>query len=226
MYLIIASDSTFPGDICPIDKEVIVMKRHMFLFLCLLIILFCKGGHAMSDQNSYRKATFAGGCFWCLEPPFEKLNGVIDVVSGYIGGSVDNPTYEQVCTGNTGHYEAVEVTFDPDVISYEQLLETFWRQIDPTDPGGQFADRGSQYKTAIFYHSDHQKERARQSKENLDQSGLFDKPIVTEILPADTFYKAEAYHQDYYKTCPVRYKMYRKGSGREDFIDAMWNANR
>ncbi|MDX9703310.1 MAG: peptide-methionine (S)-S-oxide reductase MsrA [Candidatus Auribacterota bacterium] len=169
------------------------------------------------------KATVAGGCFWCLEQPFEELDGVHDVISGYTGGMVDNPTYEQVCTGKTGHYEAVQITYDPNVVSYEKLLETFWRQIDPTDPEGQFADRGTQYQTAIFYHDNQQQQIALQSKKKIDESGLFDKPVATKILPATKFYPAEAYHQDYYKTCSFDYKRYRYGSGRDSFLEKTWS---
>ncbi|RMD84256.1 MAG: peptide-methionine (S)-S-oxide reductase [Candidatus Dadabacteria bacterium] len=168
-------------------------------------------------------ATFAGGCFWCMEPPFEKLEGVSEVISGYTGGFKENPTYEEVSSGTTGHYEAIQVKFDPEKISYAELLEVFWKQIDPTDDGGSFADRGPQYRTAIFYHSEIQKREAQKSKEKLATSGIFSKPIVTEILPFKNFYPAEQYHQDYYKKHPLRYKQYRKGSGREDFIERVWN---
>ncbi|MFC1599344.1 peptide-methionine (R)-S-oxide reductase MsrB [Candidatus Omnitrophota bacterium] len=175
-----------------------------------------------SAQEAYQKAAFAGGCFWCVEAPFEGLSGVIEVISGYTGGSKENPTYQQVSSGTTGHFEAVQITYDSSSISYEQLLELFWRQVDPTDEQGQFADRGQQYKTAIFYHNQKQKEIAQASKKKLELSGKFKKPIVTEILPAAVFYKAEECHQDYYKTCPLRYKAYKKGSGREDFLLETW----
>lgn len=168
------------------------------------------------------KATFAGGCFWCMESPFEKIEGVMNVVSGYTGGRVADPSYEEVCSGGTGHLEAVEVTFDPAVARYEQLLDAYWRQINPTDAGGQFADRGEQYKTAIFYHTPEQKARAEKSKKALAESGRFADPIVTEIRPAEKFYPAEEYHQGYHRTNPARYRMYRIGSGRELFIDRHW----
>jgi len=167
-------------------------------------------------------ATFAGGCFWCMVSPFDKMPGVIRVVSGYTGGHKENPTYEEVCAGTTGHAEAVQITFDPSRISYRSLLDIFWRQIDPTDPGGQFADRGDSYRTAIFYHDEEQRRLAEESKRELEQSGKFDKPIVTEILPAGPFWPAEEYHQDYYRKNPLRYWLYRTGSGREDFLARHW----
>lgn len=160
------------------------------------------------------KATFAGGCFWCMTPPFEKLDGVKEVVSGYTGGHTVNPTYEDVTSETTGHRESVEITFDPAKISYEKLLDVFWRQINPTDAGGQFVDRGPSYESVIFYHSEEQKRLAEESKKKLERSGRFDRPIVTEILPSGPFYKAEEYHQDYWKKNPIRYKFYRYNSGR------------
>ncbi len=168
-------------------------------------------------------ATFSGGCFWCLQGPFEKTEGVKQVRVGYTGGHLENPTYQQVTTGRTGHREAVQILFDPTVVSYYKLLEIFWRQIDPTDPGGQFADRGSQYTTAIFYHSERQKAQAQESKQQLDKSGKFDRPVATEILPASQFYDAEEYHQRYYMKNPEHYKLYKKGSGRERFIFENWS---
>lgn len=168
------------------------------------------------------KATFAGGCFWCMVTPFEELPGIHGIVSGYMGGSVTNPTYEEVKTGTTGHYEVVQITFDPDVFPYEKLLELYWPQIDPTDPDGQFHDRGSQYKTAIFYHNERQQELALQSKKEVADSGRFDKPIVTEILPAETFYPAEDYHQDYHKKNQKHYKEDREKSGRDEYISEHW----
>jgi len=173
-------------------------------------------------NGRYELATFAGGCFWCMVSPFDKWPGVIRVVSGYTGGHKENPTYEEVCAGTTGHYEAVQITFDPEQISYEELLDIFWRQIDPTDPGGQFHDRGDSYRTAIFYHNEEQRRLAEASKQALEASGKFDKPIVTAILPAGPFYPAEEYHQDYYKKNPVHYTAYKKGSGRAAFIQKHW----
>ncbi|WP_211745239.1 peptide-methionine (S)-S-oxide reductase MsrA [Paenibacillus sp. Marseille-Q4541] len=171
------------------------------------------------------KATFAGGCFWCMVSPFEELPGILQVKSGYTGGHTENPTYEEVCSDTTGHVEAVQITFDPKVFPYEKLLALFWQQIDPTDAGGQFHDRGTSYQTAIFYHNDEQKVKAEASKQALEASGRFDKPIFTPIIPATTFYEAEEYHQDYHKKNPAHYKRYRKGSGREDFIDQHWSSN-
>ncbi|MGY0691719.1 peptide-methionine (R)-S-oxide reductase MsrB [Virgibacillus sp. FSP13] len=167
-------------------------------------------------------ATFAGGCFWCMVEPFDKRPGIINVVSGYTGGTTENPTYEEVCSNTTGHVEAVQITYDPSIMTYEQLVETFWQQIDPTDAGGQFNDRGASYQTAIFYHNEKQKEIAESSKQKLADSGKFTKPIVTEIIPAKAFYPAEDEHQDYYKTHAFHYKMYKKGSGRADFIKNNW----
>ncbi|RDW22087.1 peptide-methionine (S)-S-oxide reductase MsrA [Oceanobacillus chungangensis] len=166
----------------------------------------------------FELATFAGGCFWCMVEPFDTRPGIESVVSGYTGGTVENPTYEQVCSNTTGHVEAVQIKFDPMIMSYEQLVQTFWQQIDPTDPGGQFHDRGESYQTAIFYHNDLQRHIAEDSKQKLDASGKYNKPIATKILPAATFFPAEEKHQDYYKKQPFHYRSYKKGSGREDFI--------
>ncbi|MDN4524688.1 peptide-methionine (S)-S-oxide reductase MsrA [Fictibacillus fluitans] len=177
----------------------------------------------MGTQENQQLATFAGGCFWCMVSPFEEQPGIISVVSGYTGGHTENPTYEEVCSDTTGHYEAVQITYDPDVFPYEKLLTLFWQQIDPTDPGGQFYDRGDSYRTAIFYHTEQQKELAESSKQELAESGRFEKPIVTPILPASTFYPAETYHQDYHKKNPAHYQQYRRGSGREDFIKKNWS---
>ncbi|MCH1626356.1 peptide-methionine (S)-S-oxide reductase MsrA [Fredinandcohnia quinoae] len=176
----------------------------------------------MENHNQFELATFAGGCFWCMVKPFDEQPGIIKVVSGYTGGNKENPTYEEVCSDTTGHFEAVQITFDPSIYSYEKLLEVYWQQIDPTDSGGQFYDRGDSYKTAIFYHSDEQRRQAEDSKSKLSESGLFSKSIATEILPAKVFYEAEEYHQDYYKKKPEHYKRYRKGSGRDAFIRKNW----
>jgi peptide methionine sulfoxide reductase msrA/msrB len=167
-------------------------------------------------------ATFAGGCFWCTEADFEKLSGVTKVVSGYSGGHKENPTYEEVSAGNTGHVEAVQVYYDPSAVAYEELLDYFWRHIDPTDPAGQFVDRGAQYRSVIFYHNENQKILAEQSKEAVARSGKFSKPVATEIIPFTRFYKAEEYHQDYYKKHPLKYKFYRHGSGRDQFLKNVW----
>jgi peptide methionine sulfoxide reductase msrA/msrB len=171
-------------------------------------------------QTKYEKATFAGGCFWCMTPPFEKLDGVSSVVSGYTGGAGEHPTYEDYTA--KGHIEAVEVTYDPSKITYQDLLDVFWRQIDPTDPGGQFCDRGPQYRSAIFYQNEAQQLLAEKSKEALGKSGRYTKPMVTELLKTSTFYKAEEYHQDYYKKNPVRYHVYRFSCGRDQYLETIW----
>ena len=182
-----------------------------------------KGEKKDMEETMTAKAIFAGGCFWCMEPPFEKLDGVHAVVSGYIDGHKENPTYQEVSSGTTGHTEAVEITYDPNKISFAELLEVFWMNIDPTDAGGQFVDRGSQYRTGIYYLNDEQQQLAEASKARLGKSGRFDSPIVTEIVAATRFYPAEDYHQDYYKESPVRYKFYRYNSGRDQFINRVWS---
>jgi methionine-S-sulfoxide reductase len=174
------------------------------------------------QYNNIEIATFAGGCFWCMVEPFKKLEGVMDTRSGYTGGHVINPTYEQVKSQTSGHYEAVQIAYDPALVSYERLLEVFWRQIDPMDAGGQFQDRGESYRTAIFYSDESQKEKAEKSKTNLAASGRFPEPIVTEILPLGEFYPAEDYHQDFYNKSPIHYKEDRKASGRDEFIRKYW----
>ncbi len=180
---------------------------------------------SMEGFGDLEQATFAGGCFWCSEYAFEKVKGVVKVVSGYTGGHVENPTYEQVCSGRTGHYEAVRVYYDPRVVTFEELMDVYWKHIDPTDPHGQFADRGSQYKTAVFYHNEEQRMIAEKSKRELDESGRFGGPIVTEILPLVNFYLAEEYHQDYYKKQADRFNAYKKLSGREKFINETWGSS-
>jgi peptide methionine sulfoxide reductase msrA/msrB len=167
-------------------------------------------------------ATFAGGCFWCTQSDFEKFNGVIETISGYTGGHKGNPTYEDVLSGLSGHLEAVQIRFNPKVVSYSQLLEIFWRHVDPTDDGGQFVDRGAQYRTAIFFHDGEQKETAESSRRALSRSGRFHKPIATQILPMRKFFPAEDYHQQYYRKNPLRYKFYRANSGRDQFLKKMW----
>jgi peptide methionine sulfoxide reductase msrA/msrB len=174
------------------------------------------------NQKNLSEATFAGGCFWCTESDFEKINGVVEVISGYIGGQTQNPTYQEVSAGGTGHAEAIRVRYDPQKTTYGELLNVFWRHVDPTDAGGQFVDRGSQYRPVIFYHDDDQKRLAEESKRKLEASGRFNKPIATEIVPVSEFYHAEDYHQDYYKKNPLRYKMYRSGSGRDQFLEKAW----
>lgn len=169
-----------------------------------------------------QKATFAGGCFWCMVSPFEEMPGIEGIISGYTGGHVENPTYEEIKKGTTGHYEAVQITYNPELFPYEKLLELYWPQIDPTDDGGQFQDRGPQYRTAIFYHTEEQQNLAQQSKEKVRLANVFKKPIVTEILAASSFYPAEDYHQDYHKKNPAHYKEDRKQSGRDEFIKENW----
>lgn len=170
-----------------------------------------------------QKATFAGGCFWCMVKPFDQFEGIDSIVSGYSGGHVENPTYEEVKSGATGHLEVVQITFQPEVFSYEQLLGIFWQQIDPTDNEGQFQDRGASYRPAIFIHNEKQRELAEKSKRDLDQSGRYKKPVNTEILDAGPFYAAEDYHQDYYKKNPAHYQEDRAASGRDEFLESAWS---
>jgi peptide methionine sulfoxide reductase msrA/msrB len=177
----------------------------------------------MNELSSNQQlATFAGGCFWCMVKPFDTEPGINEVISGYTGGEKENPSYKEVCSETTGHFEAVQISFDPSIFPYEKLLDVFWRQIDPTDAGGQFHDRGHSYTTAIFYHDEEQKRLAEKSKQSLEQSGRFNKPIVTKILPYKAFYPAEDYHQQFYKKNEFRYELYRKGSGRDDFLKSHW----
>jgi methionine-S-sulfoxide reductase len=182
-------------------------------------------GNVYADTPNLKKATFAGGCFWCMQPPFDELPGVISTSAGYTGGPEPNPTYQQVSAGQTGHAEAVEIIFDPSQVTYEKLLDVFWHQIDPTTVGRQFVDVGQQYRTAIFYHDEEQKKLALASKESLEESGRFGKPIVTEIVPASEFYAAEDYHQQYYKRSAARYKFYRFFSGRDQYLEKIWGGN-
>jgi len=194
-----------------------------YIMINTLLVLLLMGTHAEgASTNRLDKATFAGGCFWCMVPPFEKLEGVVNVVSGYTGGEKVNPTYEEVSSGATGHVEAIEVSYDPAKISYQKLLDVFWQQINPTDDGGQFVDRGSSYRAIIFYHTEDQRRLAEESKRQLAQSGRFDKPITTPIRPAGRFYRAEDYHQDYWKKNPLRYKFYRHNSGRDQYLEKVW----
>ena len=173
-------------------------------------------------QTDTATAVFAGGCFWCMEKPFDELPGVLSTTAGYTGGTVANPSYEQVSNGGTGHVEAVEVTYDPSQVSYDQLLEVFWRNVDPVDDRGQFCDKGSQYRSAIFYQNEQQATAARSSKQTLANSEKFNQEIATEITPASAFYAAEDYHQNYYQTHPVRYKVYRFACGRDQRLEAIW----
>jgi len=175
------------------------------------------------DTNEFQLATFAGGCFWCIVKPFEETPGIIKVSSGFTGGTVVNPTYEEVCSKTTGHYEAIQISYDPLIFTYRKLLDIYWQLIDPTNPEGQFTDLGQTYKTVIFYHNQHQHHQALESKKALEVSGKFEAPIVTEILPAVTFYPAEEYHQNYHQKNPVFYNEYRKGTGRDAFIKEHWS---
>ncbi|MGD7045359.1 peptide-methionine (S)-S-oxide reductase MsrA [Jeotgalibacillus proteolyticus] len=170
------------------------------------------------DNQQYKKATFAGGCFWCMVKPFDEQPGIIRITSGYTGGTKENPTYQEVCSETTGHREAVQIIYDPALFPYEKLVELFWTQIDPTDAGGQFFDRGESYKTAIYYHDEEQKKTALDSRQELEDSGRYNAPIVTDIFEAKPFYEAEKEHQDYYKKHPIRYNAYHQGSGRAGFI--------
>lgn len=179
-------------------------------------------GRVEGELGSMEKAMFAGGCFWCMVTPFEELPGILGIESGYAGGKSENPTYEEVKTGTTGHYEVVQISFDTTLFPYEKLLELYWPQIDPTDADGQFQDRGTQYRTAIFYYNEEQRNAAIESRDQLAASGRFAEPIVTEILPAPIFYRAEEYHQDYHKKNPKHYKEDREQSGRDGFIDKHW----
>jgi peptide-methionine (S)-S-oxide reductase len=193
--------------------------------LFLAAVLLCAGVAAASAQTSDRtlaKATLAGGCFWCMEPPYDKLEGVVSTTSGYIGGSKAKATYDQVSAGGTGHYEAVEIVYDPQKVSFERLLDVFWHNIDPLDGTGQFCDKGDQYRSAIFFHDEAQKRAAETSKKALAASERLPAPIVTEILPATAFYAAEDYHQDYYLNNPVRYRYYRFACGRDARLKELW----
>jgi peptide methionine sulfoxide reductase msrA/msrB len=202
------------------------MFRYTYIFVVMGVMAMVAVGASGAQAAATAKAIFAGGCFWCMEPPFEKLPGVISVVSGYTGGFRANPAYDEVSAGTTGHVEAVQIVYDPSRVSYETLLNVFWRQVDPTDPGGQFVDRGTQYRSVIFYQDAGQKALAEKSREALSESGRFGRPIVTEILPAGAFYPAEEYHQGYHKKNPIRYKFYRFNSGRDQFLDRVWGADR
>ena len=204
------------------------MKKAMMIMMALLVLGCGAGGgdqrevkkKAMETNAKTRTATFAGGCFWCVESDFRKMPGVLDVISGYTGGTGDRPTYENYM--KTRHVEAVQVFYDPARVGYEQILDQFWRHIDPTDAGGQFADRGRHYRSAIFYHDEEQRRIAEKSREALAKSGRFDKPVVTEILRFERFFAAEGYHQDYGAKNPLRYKAYRQGSGRDRFLEKVW----
>jgi peptide-methionine (S)-S-oxide reductase len=201
-------------------------RLHRFLSIAFLFLSGAMSVHAQTGKPItdvvYAKATFAGGCFWCMEPPFDKLDGVISTTSGFIGGTVKNPTYKDVETGRTGHTEAVQVVFDPKRVSYEKLLDVFWHNSDPTMKDRQFCDVGSQYRTGIFYHNEVQKQLAEASKAQLQKTKPFKGEIVTEITPASEFYPADGYHQDYYTKNPLRYKFYRSRCGRDARLLELW----
>jgi peptide methionine sulfoxide reductase msrA/msrB len=221
-----------------IDKEVKLgmkpQQRVLLIYAILIIGVLALGESDSTNEvksnmarertfdKGSRLATFAGGCFWCVEADFEKVQGVTKVVSGYAGGEEENPSYKEVSSGTTGHVEAVQVQYDPSQVKYEQLLDIFWKHIDPTDAGGQFVDRGPQYRTAIFYHDEEQKRLAEESKRKLEQTDKFAQPITTEIKRFTSFYEAEEYHQKYSTKHPLRYKMYRQGSGRDQFAEEVW----
>ncbi len=199
-------------------------KNFCGLVLAILILVNLIGvPHGISDTGRQQaKATFAGGCFWCMEEAFEKVEGVVSAISGYTGGQVKNPSYEQVSAGGTGHTESIEVIYDPSRVTYAQLLEVFWRNVDPTTPNAQFCDYGNQYRTAIFYHDEDQKKLIDTSKQNIENSKNFPESIVTEIAPASVFYLAEEYHQDYYAKNPIRYKYYKWNCGRAKRLEQLW----
>lgn len=198
------------------------MNKASFVLGILLSMAVAVVGHTHQETTQGAKATFAGGCFWCMEEAFEKVDGVSSVVSGYAGGTKASPTYKEVSSGGTGHTEAVEVTYDPGNVTYGELLKVFWRNIDPTDGSGQFCDKGSQYRSAIFYRDEAQKRLIEESLQSLKDTKPFDEPIVTEIAPASMFYPAEDYHQDYYKRNPIRYRYYKYGCGRAQRLKALW----
>ena len=213
--------------------EIITMKLLNYTFpVCILSLLAIavtisaadEAGVAAADNTSI--ATFAGGCFWCMEPPFDKLEGVISTTSGYTGGHTKNPTYKQTSSGKTGHTEAVQIVYDPNKVSYKELIDIFWHNIDPTTPNQQFCDRGNQYRSEIFYHNDEQKQLAESSKAALDKNKPFKQPIVTQVSKASTFYAAEEYHQDYYKKNPIRYRYYRYGCGRDKRLEQLWGESK
>jgi peptide-methionine (S)-S-oxide reductase len=199
--------------------QAIVMAAILFA----AITITTRAGEVPKDTTAgLEKATFAGGCFWCMEPPFDKLDGVVSTTSGYTGGNTVNPTYRQVSAGGTGHAEAVEILYDPKTISYEKLLDVFWRNVDPTATDRQFCDDGNQYRAEIFFHNEDQKRLAEQSRAAIERTKPFKEPIVTKITPALAFHRAEEYHQDYYKKNPIRYKFYRHNCGRDQRLRELW----
>ncbi len=200
-------------------KKIIGLLSVFVLLYSLPLIFAGDDKQVVVDLETHEKATFAGGCFWCMQPPYDKLDGVVKTTVGYTGGQEKNPTYKQVSYGMTTHTESVEVVFDPAVVNYEELLNVFWMNIDPTDIKGQFVDRGPQYRPEIFYHSENQRIIAENSKQKLEESARFDKPVIVPVTAASQFWKGEDYHQKYYKKSPVSYYAYRRGSGRDQFIE-------
>lgn len=198
--------------------------RCLIPFVLAFSALVGTASAGMAAPDDRATAIFAGGCFWCMEPPFDKTNGVIATISGYIGGTLDHPTYEQVSAGGTGHAEAVKIVYDPSKVSYSELLHIFWRNVDPLRKDAQFCDTGHQYRSAIFYLDDEQKKLAKESKEELEKSGRFSQPVVTEIAKAGPFYPAEKYHQDYYVKNPNRYTFYRWSCGRDARLEQIWGS--
>jgi peptide-methionine (S)-S-oxide reductase len=199
----------------------IILHRALAFFGVICIILLSWNTPAVL-AGTLAKATFAGGCFWCMEKPFDQLQGVISTTSGYAGGTTANPTYKQVSSGKTGHAEAVQVVYDPEKVSYEKLLTVFWQNVDPLDAGGQFCDRGNQYRSSIFYHTPTQRQLAEKSKQSLTTSKKFSQPIATQVVPLNQFYPAEDYHQDYYKRNSVKYNFYRFACGRDKRLTELW----
>ena len=205
-----------------------IMRKTNFLtslgFAAVVIgsLIVVPSGSYADDTSQQAKATFAGGCFWCMEEAFEKVEGVVSAISGYTGGQVENPTYEQVSAGGTGHTESIEVTYDPSKVTYTQLLDVFWRNVDPTTPNAQFCDHGNQYRTAIFYHDENEKQLIDESRQRIESSKNFPESIVTEIAPASVFYPAEDYHQDFYTKNPIRYKFYKWNCGRSQRLEQLW----
>ena len=202
----------------------VTLQRPVLIAISLLICAILTSGPSSPAQGApaSAKAYFAGGCFWCMEEAFEKVDGVTAVVSGYMGGTVADPTYEEVSAGRTGHAESVEVTYDPTKVTYQKLLDAFWHNVDPLTPNAQFCDHGSQYRSAVFYSSNEEKRQAEESKAAIEQSKKFPSPIVTQLVPSSTFYPAEDHHQDYYKKNPLRYKYYKYGCGRAQRLEALW----
>ena len=207
----------------PLDNQDMNMKIARLVHTLVFLLLAGTTGSSVAEPaGNHKTATFAGGCFWCMEPPFDALEGVISTTSGYTGGQQQDPTYKEVSRGGTGHTEAVQIVYDPERISYAELLDVFWHNIDPTTANGQFCDMGNQYRSEIFYHDAEQQQLASRSKAALEELKPFPEPVVTAISAATTFYPAEAYHQDYYQKNPVRYKFYRYGCGRDQRLEQLW----